>query len=124
MERLTERNVKLCEIRNMPHETFYYKLQEYENFMEKHEIQDLKYLESILCDLLTLERDKIAYQLENETLNDRWEKLKQWCEEHCYYVEECCGDINTDDYREYVDKYINIAELLDKMQELEMDKKI
>lgn len=52
-------------------------------------------------------------------LIERWEELKDWCRQNCYYVEECCGDVESEYYEEYVYEYINIAQLLEKMKELE-----
>lgn len=40
-------------------------------------------------------------------------KIKEWCEENCHYVEECCGDVASDFYEEYVYKYINIVQLFE-----------
>lgn len=69
MERLTERDIKLSQIRNIPHETFYYKLQQIEDFMEDNDIKDFEELKRILT-------TNVVWQ-ENQALKDRWNKLKE-----------------------------------------------
>lgn len=93
---------------------FYYKKPKLETEMDKMHEWDIDHWAR---NVKNKSMDKFLQ--ENQALKDRWEKLKEWCEENCYYVEECCGDIESEDYEEYVYRYINIAQLFEKLQELE-----
>ena len=123
---------------------FLSKVCEFEDFMESLGLEDLEELEHLIgyprfvdgydeqgneinrTEFVTykesfnevFEKNKKLKQ-ENRVLKDRWQELKEWCKENCYYVEECCGDVESEDYEEYVYRYINIAQLFEKLQELE-----
>lgn len=40
-DRLTDKNAKLCQVRDMPHEQYYYRLQELENKIEQGKLIEL-----------------------------------------------------------------------------------
>lgn len=40
-DRLTDKNAKLCQVRDMPHEQYYYRLQELENKIEQGKLVEL-----------------------------------------------------------------------------------
>ncbi len=101
MERLTERNVKLSQIKKIPHEAFYYKLQEYENFMEE---QGFENLEDLTDSIKNIER----IMLKNSALNQKWKILKKFIE-------------NRIDCAPYEVQARLLSDILDKMQEIERD---
>lgn len=80
------------------------RLAEFEDFMEEQGFDGLQHLEFTLE-----EQNKIieAYQQENQSLKDRWEKLKEYAEKH--FEEEAAS------------LAVAFRKILVKMQELEKE---
>lgn len=118
MERLTQKNVKLSMIKNIPHEKFYYELEKYENFLEENGFENLedlknrinswvkdeKQVETIAKETIQKYLNSIEFQ---KMINDlslykvMWQKLKQYLNE----------DITN---AEYYWKIMSIMEKLEK----------
>lgn len=86
-----------------------------DDFVEKDkELKELRFKARNIFPLVEnledkVNQDKISFCIE------KLSELKKWCQEHSYYVEECCGDVESEYYEEYVYQYINIAELCEEI---------
>lgn len=98
MERLTMRNRdgSYSQPTHTTFEAMFYRLAEFEDFMEEVGAESLDEIETCIVDL----------NKENQTLKDRWQKLKEWL---MYTLEE----------KQSSPKYYKFNNVLDKMQELE-----
>ena len=108
MSRLTERDKSLSECCAFDELDAFDKLQEYEDFMEKYNIENMEDLELRLedvehyaynCNVEQID-EIIKLKQENQALKDRWEELKGWID----YCSSGCLDYD---------------EILQKMKELE-----
>lgn len=112
MERLTKRDIKLSQIRNIPHETFYYKLQQIEDFMEDNDIKDFEELKRILT--------TNAVWQENQALKDKWNKLKEIVSVELGQDAEQRDSSTSEFAKEMYDNFTCVEEwVLGQMQELE-----
>jgi hypothetical protein len=110
MERLTMKNSDgtYSQPTHLTFEKMFYKLAEFEDFMEEQDFESLQLLKAKLkMKTQSIKGFEKLYQ-ENQALKDRWEKLKEFVKH-----EQICVD---DGFQEVFNAYIQV---LDKMQELE-----
>lgn len=83
-------------------EAMFYRLAEFEDFMEEVGAESLDEIETLIVDL----------NKENQTLKGNWVKLREWLMEFGSPIEELV--VTYDET-----KYIYVSDILDEMQELE-----
>ena len=62
----------------------YFKLAEFEDFMEEQEFEDLESFRWALNFMKKLNSVGAKTLIENQKLENRWKKLKEWCDDCCF----------------------------------------
>ena len=126
MERLTMRNSDgtYSQSTHTTFEAMFYRLAEFEDFMEANKFENIKELQNALNGKfegffdekhkiwIKIVEDSTKCKKENQTLKDNWAKLREWLMEFGKPMREL---VVSDDET----KYIYVSDILDKMQELE-----
>ena len=125
MERLTMRNSdgSYSQPTHTTFEAMFYRLAEFEDFMEEQGFEDLQDLEKYIA--LTIEASKIVAKKRQEirTLKGNWAKLREFAEQlkgtslHMTAHHEVQKDDKK--FGEFFGRFENAKEVLIKMQELE-----
>ena len=141
MDRLTKKNEKLSRIKGIPHEKFYYKLQEYEDFMEEQRFESLEELQNAIGfprfvdgydkdgnEINKTEfiryKDELSSQLKDKKklmdavliFNNRWQKMKEFVD---IFADETLELINNCACDDLIPAHKVLIKVKEKIQELE-----
>lgn len=109
MERLTIKNSDgtYSQPTHTTFEKMFYKLAEFEDFMEDNNFHNLQSLKDTLYQANMELYSMRKTQQENQALQDRWKKLKEFVTKNFNYFKNSYGifdDIFADDYRKVLNK--------------------